>query len=117
MFKDHNAVTLVRLEPAAHRSRVKHSTTEPLRSLSFLGFREKIFEEGFTIYGGSATLVIGLEPFKQTFVPHPKEYPYCILVKLTFIFLIKICLNIYLLMAVQYEGEWWKGKISSLTLW
>ena len=23
----------VRLEPAAHRSRVKHSTTEPLRSL------------------------------------------------------------------------------------
>ena len=28
----HNAVTLVRLEPAALRSRVKHSTTEPLRS-------------------------------------------------------------------------------------
>ena len=32
MFKDHNAVTPVRLEPAALRSRVKHSTTEPLRS-------------------------------------------------------------------------------------
>ena len=31
--KDHNAVTPVRLEPAALRSRVKHSTTEPLRSL------------------------------------------------------------------------------------
>ena len=30
---DHNAVTLVRLEPAAPRSRVKHYTTEPLRSL------------------------------------------------------------------------------------
>ena len=30
---DHNAVTTVRLEPAAPRSRVKHSTTEPLRSL------------------------------------------------------------------------------------
>ena len=30
---DHNAVTPVRLEPAALRSRVKHSTTEPLRSL------------------------------------------------------------------------------------
>ena len=29
----HNAVTPVRLEPAAPRSRVKHSTTEPLRSL------------------------------------------------------------------------------------
>ena len=33
LFKDHNAVTPVRLEPAALRSRVKHSTTEPLRSL------------------------------------------------------------------------------------
>ena len=32
LLKDHNAVTLVRLEPAASRSRVKHSTTEPLRS-------------------------------------------------------------------------------------
>ena len=33
MLKDHNTVTPVRLEPAALRSRVKHSTTEPLRSL------------------------------------------------------------------------------------
>ena len=33
LLKDHNAVRLVRLEPAAPRSRVKHSTTEPLRSL------------------------------------------------------------------------------------
>ena len=33
LLKDHNAVTPVRLEPAALRSRVKHSTTEPLRSL------------------------------------------------------------------------------------
>ena len=32
MLKDHKAVTPVRLEPAAPRSRVKHSTTEPLRS-------------------------------------------------------------------------------------
>ena len=34
MLKDHNAMILVRLEPAALRSRVKHSTTEPLRSLT-----------------------------------------------------------------------------------
>ena len=34
LLKDHNAVTPVRLEPAALRSRVKHSTTEPLRSLA-----------------------------------------------------------------------------------
>ena len=33
LLKDHNTVTLVRLETLAPRSRVKHSTTEPLRSL------------------------------------------------------------------------------------
>ena len=33
LLKDHNAVTPVRLELVAPRSRVKHSTTEPLRSL------------------------------------------------------------------------------------
>ena len=31
LLKDHNTVMPVRLEPAASRSRVKHSTTEPLR--------------------------------------------------------------------------------------
>ena len=36
LLKDHNAVTPVRLEPAAFPSRVKHSTTEPLHSLSHL---------------------------------------------------------------------------------
>ena len=36
LLKDHNAVTPVRLEPAAPRSRVKHSTTEPLRSLVYI---------------------------------------------------------------------------------
>ena len=35
--EDHNAVTPVRLEPAASRFRDKHSTTEPLR------FNKKIF--------------------------------------------------------------------------
>ena len=33
LLKDHNTVTPVRLVPSALRSRVKHSTTEPLRSL------------------------------------------------------------------------------------
>ena len=33
MLKDCNAVTPVRLEPATSRSRVKHSTIEPLHSL------------------------------------------------------------------------------------
>ena len=31
LFKDHNTVTPLRLEPVAPRSWVKHSTTEPLR--------------------------------------------------------------------------------------
>ena len=30
LAQGHNAVAPVRLEPAAHRSRVKHSTTDPL---------------------------------------------------------------------------------------
>ena len=34
LLKDHNAVMPVGLEPAALRSRVKHSTTEPLGSIS-----------------------------------------------------------------------------------
>ena len=33
LAQGHNAVMPVRLEPWASRSRVKHSTTEPLRSL------------------------------------------------------------------------------------
>ena len=35
LAQGHNAVTPVRLEPSAPRSRVKHSTTEPLRSLVY----------------------------------------------------------------------------------
>ena len=35
LAQGHNAVTPVRLEPAAPRSRVKLSTTEPLRSLLY----------------------------------------------------------------------------------
>ena len=34
LAQGHKAVTPVRLEPAAPRSHVKHSTTEPLRSIS-----------------------------------------------------------------------------------
>ena len=33
LAQGHNSVTPVRLKPLALRSRVKHSTTEPLRSL------------------------------------------------------------------------------------
>ena len=39
LAQGHNAMTPVRLEPAALRSQVKHSTTEPLRSLSSLSER------------------------------------------------------------------------------
>ena len=40
LAQGHNAVTPVRLEPAALQSQVKHSTTEPLRSLSFYFFKK-----------------------------------------------------------------------------
>ena len=44
-------MTPVRLEPAAPRSRVRHSTTEPLRSL--LSKRPKIgFQDQFLLNGG-----------------------------------------------------------------
>ena len=33
LAQGHNTVTLVRLEPAAPQSQIKHSTTEPLLSL------------------------------------------------------------------------------------
>ena len=65
MCQGHKTVTPVRLEPAASRSRVKHSTTEPQRSLvpgwilpnfkriqDFMGFliicknKEQIKDEG-----------------------------------------------------------------------
>ena len=36
LLKDHNAVTPMRLEPAAPWSRVKHSFTQPLRSLMLM---------------------------------------------------------------------------------
>ena len=35
LAQGHNAVMLLRLEPTAPQSRVKHSTTEPLRSPNF----------------------------------------------------------------------------------
>ena len=37
LAQGHNAVMLLRLEPPAPLSRVKHSTTEPLRSPNFCG--------------------------------------------------------------------------------
>ena len=37
LVQGHNAVTPVRFEPAAPLSRVKHSTTEPLRSATVIG--------------------------------------------------------------------------------
>ena len=46
LAQGHNAVTPMKLEPAAVRSRVKHSTTEPLRSHFF---RRKRFSYFVTI--------------------------------------------------------------------
>ena len=50
LAQGHNAVAPVRLEPAAPRSPVKHSTTEPLRSFHlvenlFLGAQKNLLIE------------------------------------------------------------------------
>ena len=42
LLKDHNAVTPVRLKPVASASRVKHSTTEPLRSRHWIKGKDKV---------------------------------------------------------------------------
>ena len=58
LLKDHNAVTPVKLKAAAHMSRVKHSTTEPLCSQRWSdAFLRKLynfprFQRGFNILRG-----------------------------------------------------------------
>ena len=42
LAQGHNAVTPVRLKPVASRSRVKHSTTEPLRSPYLYKYKGKL---------------------------------------------------------------------------
>ena len=66
VLKDHNAVTSVKLEAAAHMSRVKHSTTEPLCSQRgsdvFLGklYNFPRFQRRFNILrGGGVHLIPG----------------------------------------------------------
>ena len=49
LLKDHNAVTPVRLEPAALRSGIKHSTTEPLPSHIFCFWILLIFKGNISI--------------------------------------------------------------------
>ena len=51
LAQGHNTVTLVRLEPVAPRSQVKHSTTEPLHSpssklifITFVSVKQKRFK-------------------------------------------------------------------------
>ena len=43
-------MTLVRLEPATPQSRVKHSTTEPLRSLEWIEFAMQTFGKVFVLF-------------------------------------------------------------------
>ena len=61
LLKDHNAVMPVKLKAAAHTSRVKHSTTEPLcsqrGSYVFLGklYNFPRFQRRFNILGGGVS--------------------------------------------------------------
>ena len=57
LLKDHNAVMPVKLEAAAHMSRAKHSTTEPLCSQSVqlipgVGMHRNLSKLGFSMQGG-----------------------------------------------------------------
>ena len=52
-------MTPVRLEPAALRSRVKHSTTEPLRSLEFLYPRYEVYR-GYIVFAFSVIMFVCL---------------------------------------------------------
>ena len=62
---DHNAVMPVRLEPAAPRSRVKHSTTEPLRSQ---------FKHVFWVLKRTASMRLSVEFTKDMFwLPNKKK--------------------------------------------
>ena len=55
-------MTSVRLEPAAPRSRVKHSTTEPVRSMArvrgLLVWKEAMEEKGLSVNAGKTKAMI-----------------------------------------------------------
>ena len=58
LAQEHNAVKAVSFEPAAIQSRVKHSTTEPLRS-HVEGIKGKISAKLFSIWtSGSGVDII-----------------------------------------------------------
>ena len=63
LLKDHNAVTPVRLEPAAPRSRVKHCTIEPLHSLSCRTYVKHasllIIDQKFPVLNSTCSLHVG----------------------------------------------------------
>ena len=63
LLKDHNAVKPVRLESAAPGSRVKHSTTEPLRSLTSESTLVTVHTQIRSAWSGSSCLL-----FRQAFL-------------------------------------------------
>ena len=81
LIQGHNIVTPVRLEPAAPRSRVKHSTREPLCSFSVLvpvhgvlscvfpnfGLKNKLIKKPFILDTiGHVTLANSENPYKMS---------------------------------------------------
>ena len=59
LAQGHNAVTPVRLEPAALQSRVKHSTTEPLRSLDWGCVLQRWHHELVVLFGWTTATAPG----------------------------------------------------------
>ena len=82
MLKDHNAVTPVRLEPAALWSRVKGSTTEPLRSLFMLLLLSADFFSKFifskNLFKNTIRVSNNLDPDQDTHSVGPDLGPICL---------------------------------------
>ena len=77
LLKDHNAVTPVRLEPAALRSRVKHSTTEPLRSLEKKKKKKKnIHNSTSNLYVLYIKLAHNMNQTRRLVLEDPVENPF-----------------------------------------
>ena len=84
LAQGHNTVALVRLEPAASQSRVKHSTTEPLRS---------DFSDEFPIHINTIIMGLLIVYFKGSEVEFSKLL--CIIVP-------KDCFNLCLFVLILY---------------
>ena len=73
LAQGHNAVTSVRLEPATPQSRVKHSTTEPLRSPPLILFYHLMLHIMVEVHGWIQRGAGGPNPLKLKNIGFPSN--------------------------------------------